>query len=78
MRTATTTERLSGIKLDFQEFSGEPEEWNTWSKIYLAQISALGCEDVLTIPTEDDVGVEAENFDGSQVHPETLRKFKEV
>jgi len=58
-----------GIKLDFQEFSGEPKEWNAWSKIYLVQISALGCQDVLTIPAGDDVRVVAENIDGSQFHP---------
>ena len=44
----------------------------------MAQISKLGCEDVLTTPISQDVKVGAENFDGSQVHPETLRKAKQV
>ena len=42
------------------------------------QISALGCDDVLTIPATQDVKVGAENFDSSQVHLEMLRKAKQV
>ena len=42
------------------------------------QISALGCDDVLTTPATQDVKVGAENFDGSQVHLEMLRKAKQV
>ena len=44
----------------------------------MAQISALGYEDVLTTPAAQDVKVGAENFDGSQAHPEMLRKAKQV
>ena len=66
------------MKIYFEKFSGEPEDWNAWSKIFMAQISVLGCEDVLTTPAALDVKVGAENFDGSQVHPETLRKDKQV
>ena len=44
----------------------------------MAQISALGCEDVLTTSAAQDVKVGADNFDGSQVNPETLRKTKRV
>ena len=70
--------RPPGIKIEFEKFPGESEDWNAWSKIYMAQISALGCEDVLTTPAAQDVKVGAENFDGSQVHPETLRKAEQV
>ena len=44
----------------------------------MAQISALGCEDVLTTPAAQDFKVGADNFDGSQVNPEMLRKVKQV
>jgi len=36
------------VKIDFKEFSGEPEDWTTWSKVHRAQLSALGCIDTLT------------------------------
>ena len=62
------------MKIHFEKFSGESEDWNAWSKVYMAQISALGCEDMLTTPAAQDVKVGAKNFDGSQVHPGTLRK----
>ena len=70
--------RPSAPRKYFEKFSGEPEGWNAWSKVYMAQISALGCEDVLTTPTAQDIKVGADNFDGSQVNPETLRKAKQV
>ena len=44
----------------------------------MAQISALGCKDVLTTPAAQDVKVGADNFDGRQVNPETLPKAKQV
>ena len=62
------------MKIHFETFSGEPEDWNAWSTVYMAQISALGCEDVLTTPAAQDVKVSAKNFNFSQIHPETLRK----
>ena len=68
----------STMRIDFDKFSEEPEDWNAWSKVYMAQISALGCEDVLTTPAAQDVKVVADNFDGSQVNTETLRKAKQV
>ena len=70
--------RPSTMRIDFEKFSGEPEDWNAWSKVYMAQISALGCEVVLTTPAAQDVKVGVDNFDGSQVNPETLRKAKQV
>ena len=70
--------RPSTMRIDFVKFSGEPEDWNAWSKVYMAQMSALGCEDVLTTPAAQDVKVGADNFDGSQVNTETLRKAKQV
>ena len=48
--------RPSAMRIDFKKFSGEPEDWNAWSKVYMAQISALGCEDVLTTPAAQGNG----------------------
>ena len=41
--TRSTIEKSPPIKIDFKEFSGEPEDWTTWSKVHRAQLSALGC-----------------------------------
>ena len=41
-------------------------------------MSSLGCEDVLTTPAAQDLKVGTETFDGSQVHPKTLQKAKQV
>ena len=57
--------RPSTMRIGFEKFSGEPEDWNAWSKVFMAQISALGCEDVLTTPAAQDVKVGVDNFDGS-------------
>ena len=70
--------RPSAKKIYFERFLEDPEEWYAWLKVYIAQISALECEDVLATPAAQDVKVGAGNFDGSQVHPETLRKAKQV
>ena len=75
---APSEARLPEMKIDFEKFSGEPEDWNAWSKVYMAQISALGYKDVLTTPAAQIVKVGAENFDGSHVHRETLWKAKQV
>ena len=41
-QTPTTTrcmiEKSPPIKIDFKEFSGEPEDWTTWSKVHRAQL----------------------------------------
>ena len=58
--------RPPAMKIDFGKFSGKPEDWNAWWKVYMDQIFALGCEDVLTTPATQDVKVGAESFDGSQ------------
>ena len=76
--TAPPKARPSAMRIDFEKFSGEPKDWNAWSKVYMAQISGLGCEDVLTTPAAQDVNVGADNFDGSQVNPEMLWKAKHV
>ena len=57
--------RPSAMRIDFDTFLGEPEDWNAWLKVYMVQISALGCEDVLMTPAAQDFKVGADNFDGS-------------
>ena len=32
--TRSTTEKSPPIKIDSKKFSGEPEDWTTWSKVY--------------------------------------------
>ena len=39
--TRSTIEKSPPIKIDFEEFSGEPEDWTMWSKVHRAQLSAL-------------------------------------
>ena len=39
--TRSTIEK-SSINIDFKDFSGEPEDWITWSKVLRAQLSVLG------------------------------------
>ena len=51
--TRSTIEKFPPIKIDFKEFSGEPEDWPTWSKVHRAQPSALGCADALTETASD-------------------------
>ena len=46
--TRSTINKSPPIKIDFKEFSGEPEDWTTWSKVHRAQLSALECADALT------------------------------
>ena len=53
---ATPSEAKSPtMEIDFETFSGETKDWNAWSKVYMAQISTLGCKDVLTTPAAQDV-----------------------
>ena len=41
--TRSTIEKSPLIIIYLNEFSGEPEDWTTWSKVHRAQLSALGC-----------------------------------
>ena len=47
------------MKIDFEKFPGESEGWNAWSKVNVAQIFAVGCEDELTTLAAQDVKVGA-------------------
>ena len=65
--TRSTIEKSPPIKIDFKEFSGEPEDWTTWSKVYRAQLSALGCADALAETAGDETKVSRDDFDRSSV-----------
>ena len=67
-------QRSTGVKIEYKEFSGELEDWNTWSKVHHAQFSALGGADVLTAPPGQDITLTHSDFDHSGVDPERLRR----
>ena len=68
--TRSTIEKSPPIKIDFMEFSGEPEDWTTWSKVHRAHLSALGCADALTKTAGDEKKVNRDDFDRGSVDPD--------
>ena len=76
--TRSTIENSPSIKIDFKEFSGEPEGWTTWSKVHQAQISALGCADGLTETAGDKMKVNRDDFDRGSADPDRLRKAQQA
>ena len=62
---------------DMKEFSGEPDDWTTWSKFHWAQLSALGCADALTETAGDETEVNHDDFDRGSVEPDRLRKAQQ-
>ena len=67
--TRSTIEKSPSIKIDFKEFSGEPENWTTWSKVHRAQLSALGCDDPLTETAGRETKVNRDDFDRGSADP---------
>ena len=57
----STIEKSPPTKVDYKEFSGEPEDSTTWSKAHQAQLSALGCADALTETAGDKTEVNCDN-----------------
>ena len=76
--TRPTTEKCPTIKIDFKEFSGELEDWTTWSKIHRAQLSALGCADALTETAGDETKVNRDDFDRGSVDLDQLHKLQQA
>ena len=76
--TRSTIEKSPPIKIDFKEFSGEPEDWTTWSRVHRAQLSALGCADALTETAGDETKVNCDDFDRGSVDPDQLRKAQQA
>ena len=76
--TRSTIEKSPPIKIDFKGFSGEPEDWTTWSKVHRAQLSALGCADALTETAGDETKVNHDDFDRGGVDPDRLRNAQQA
>ena len=76
--TTSTLEKSPPIKIDFTEFSGEPEDWTTWSKVHRAQLSALGCADALTETAGDETKVNRDDFDRGSVDPDRLHNAQQA
>ena len=76
--TRSTIEKSPPSKIDFKEFSGEPEDWTTWSKVHRAQLSAPGCADVLTETTGSETKVNRDDLDRSSVVPDRLHKAQQA
>ena len=72
--TRPTTKKPPRIKIDFKEFSGEPEDRTTLSKVHRAQLSALGCVDAFTETADDETKVNCDDFDRGSVDPNQLSK----
>ena len=76
--TRCTIEKSPSIKIDLKEFSGDPENWTTWSKVHRAQLSALGCADALTEAAGDKTKVNRDDFDRGSVDPNPLHKAQQA
>ena len=76
--TRSTIEKSPPIKIDFKEFSGEPQDWTTWSKVHRAQLSTLGCADALTETVGDERKVNCDDFDRGSVDPDQLHKAQQA
>lgn len=60
-------------EIDFKDFPGELEDWNTRSRVHQAQFPALGCVGVLTAKGEDDIKIGSSDIDADDIHPDQLR-----
>ena len=70
--------RRPDAKIEFQSFSGEAEDWNDWSQAHRAQLTALGCVDVLNATGDDELEVGREDFDSRSCDPTKLSKANQV
>ena len=76
--TRSTIEKSSPIKIDFKDFSEEPEDWTAWSKVHRAPLSALGCADALTKTAGDETTVNRDDFDRGKVDLDRLHKAQQA
>ena len=76
--TRSTIEKPPTIKIDFKEFSGEPEDWTTWSKVHRALLSVLGCADALTKTAGSEPKVNRDDFDRGSADPDRLSKAQQA
>ena len=75
--TRPPTKHFPCLKIDLKDFSGEPEDWNTWSRMHQAQLSALGCAEALSAKDDHDIKIGGGDFDRSSVDPERLRRARQ-
>ena len=73
-----TISTIEKSPIDFKEFSGEPEDWTTWSKVHRTQLSALECADALTETVGDETKVNRDDFDRGSVDPDRIRKAQQA
>ena len=76
--TRYTVEKSPPIKIDFKEFSGEPEDWTTWSEVHRTHLSALGCADALTETAGDETRVHRDDFDRDSADPDQLHNVQQA
>ena len=76
--TRSTIEKSPPIKIGFKKFSGEPEDWTTWSKVQRAQLSALGYADALTETAGDETKVNRDDFDRGSIVAVQLQKTQQA
>ena len=76
--TRSTIEKSPPIKIDFKGFSGEHEDWTTWSKVHRAQLSALGCADALAETAGDETKANRDGFDRGSVNPDQLHRTQQA
>lgn len=56
-------------KTNFRDFSREADDWDSWSRCYQTQLSAIACSDALTGEEENKVGQGRSNFNSDGVSP---------
>ena len=70
----TTTHRsinlFPTLTIDSREFSGEPEDRKTWSRVHQVQLGKAWCADVLTAEGDEDNKIGVSDFDDSDYEPE--------
>lgn len=61
--TRLSTKRFPSLKMDFKVFSGEPEDWNTLSRVHQALVMCRGINGEIMICSSD--------FNRSDFDPQT-------
>ena len=52
-------------KVELKAFFGEVEDRNSWSRVYQAQLTALGCADALRANEDEEVKLGRSDFDSA-------------
>lgn len=68
-------DRFNILRIDFQVFSSEPEDRNTWSRIHNAHICTIGyAEALLTAEGDADIKIGSSFFDNNDFYPGMVRE----